>query len=293
MPTYVGVDMDPEARKRSDKAIAADLAAAGTTNRLMTWPEFVDWCTGVVADYNARPHSSLGRKSPNEVWSDWISRGWTPDIASNTEVEVMFRPQEQRKCLRGEVSLFGNRYFSRALEDWHEREVLVAYDIHDARQVWIMTLDQRLICEAAWNGNAVSYFPKSVIEQAHERRVEGRVKRAQAHVDAAEAERTIPQLELVAEQPMPLVASPPVEREFQVVRPADPASPIDERPRFRGDAEMAVWLLRNPARMTRPDAAYLRERLRSANFRLRLECDGVDLAALDEITKKPGEDASA
>ncbi|OIQ64415.1 hypothetical protein GALL_540340 [mine drainage metagenome] len=36
---------------------------------------------------------------------------------------------------RGEISLFGNTYFSKELAELHGEEVRVAFDIHDATRI--------------------------------------------------------------------------------------------------------------------------------------------------------------
>lgn len=80
LPSYVGVDMDPEARKRVDTIVATDIETRGSSRLLQSWPDFVAWMDEQVVDYNNRPHSALpkivdgtGKRrnmSPNEAW-DW------------------------------------------------------------------------------------------------------------------------------------------------------------------------------------------------------------------------------
>ncbi|ODN71210.1 Mu transposase C-terminal domain-containing protein [Methylobrevis pamukkalensis] len=169
-PTYAGHDMDAEARKRIDTAIKADIEETGRSDLLQSWDDFLVWCGEIVADYNARPHSGLpkiadatGKRrhmSPDEVWADFRAKGWEPDIMEFEEADAAFRPQTTRQVRRGEIQLFTNRYFAMDLEDFHEIEVLVAYDIHDASKVWVSTRDGRFICTANWHGNSVSYFPR-------------------------------------------------------------------------------------------------------------------------------------
>jgi putative transposase len=86
-------------------------------------------------------------------------------------------------------SLFGNRYFSRALEEFHGERLRIGYDVNDASRVWVYADDGRLICTAEWNANVRSFFPVSVIEQARDRRAAGRVNRLQVHLEEVQAER--------------------------------------------------------------------------------------------------------
>jgi putative transposase len=289
---YVGVDMDAEARKRIDKRVAADLAEHGASPALQSWPDFVAWLADEAAAYNDRPHASLdkiadpatGKRrnlTPNEVWGRWLDQGWSPDVVEADDAD--FRPQERRRTARGEIQLFTNRYFAIELEEFHDCDVLVAYDIHDASKVWVSTLDQRLICVAAWYGNSVSYFPRSVAEQAHEKRVENRLKRVDRKRLAVAEEGQPPTLLLAASQAEPIEtpaepAAPPV---LTVVaeRPTEPPAP-DIRPNFADDVAMVKWLLAHPDRISGHDARYLVERLGSSIFRLRLSADDIDPAAL-------------
>ncbi len=291
LPSYVGVDMDSEARKRIDKRIASDIEERGSSPLLQSWSEFIDWMGNEVAAYNDRPHSSLRKiidpetgklrhQSPNEAWQSWIDQGWSPDVVDAGDAD--FRPQERRRVNRAEIQLFTNRYFAVELEEFHDRDVLVAYDIHDASKVWVSTLDQRLICVAGYQGNSVSYFPRSVAEQAHEKRVENRLKRVERKRIAVAEEGRAPTLTLAASRSEPIApAAEATHVVLEVVADNPPAATGPEkRPNFIDDVDMAKWLLAHPAEITTHDARHLLERLRSTTFRLRLEADHVDPTAL-------------
>lgn len=301
LPSYVGTDMDAEARKRVDKAVAGDIAAYGSSPLLQTWPDFLAWMDAQVAAYNDRPHSSLPRvvdgtgrarnMTPNEAWASWLAKGWCPDIVDPTDAD--FRPQEKRRVLRAEIQFATNRYFAPELEEFHDCDVLVSYDIHDASKVWVSTLDQRFVCTAKYFGNSVSYFPRSVAERAHEKRVENRLKRVERKRLAVAEEGKPNPLTLAASQAEPPAQlldapAPEIKPELKLVADnqpqATPAGP-ETRPNFRDDVDMARWLIARPGEITGHDARHLLERLRAAIFRLRLESDGVDPAALAALLK--------
>jgi putative transposase len=211
-------------------------------------------------------------------------RGLAARPCRRRRVEALFRPQERRQTRRGEIQLFSNRYFSVDLEAFHGLDVLVSYDIHDARRVWVSTLDQRLICEAAWHGNSVGYFPRSVMEQAHERRVDNQVKRAERRVAAAAANRGVPTIELSALAP-PSAANDAL-APMVTALPEPSALPPAEGPRSSSDFDLVAWIMADPERMNARDARYLLDRIHaSANFRLRLEVDGIDPAAVVEFAR--------
>jgi hypothetical protein len=43
----------------------------------------------------------------------------------------------ERTISRCEIALFGNRYFSRALEEFHGERLRIGYDVNDASRVWV------------------------------------------------------------------------------------------------------------------------------------------------------------
>ncbi|WP_341990331.1 Mu transposase C-terminal domain-containing protein [Azorhizobium sp. AG788] len=295
LPSYVGTDMDAEARKRIDKAVSTDIAARGSSPLLQSWPDFIDWMNAQVAAYNDRPHSALpkitdsvGKRrnmTPNEVWAAWLEKGWTPDIVDAGDAD--FRPQEKRRVLRGEIQLFTNRYFAVELEEFHDCDVLISYDIHDASKVWVSTLNQKFICVATYYGNSVSYFPRSVAEQAHEKRVENRLKRVERKRIAVAEEGQAPVLMLAASQPEPTVeriATAPAALTVVADNPPPEIVP-PKRPNFLDDVDMAKWLMARPGEISGHDARHLLERMRSSIFRLRLEADDIDPAALAAVLK--------
>jgi putative transposase len=105
------------------------------------------------------------------------------------EAETLFRPRVERTLARGEIALFGNRYFSRQLEEYHGERIQAGYDIHDPQWIWVYDEDGRFLAKAEWNGNARDYMPKAVIEQARDKRARGRKQRAERVIDEIEAER--------------------------------------------------------------------------------------------------------
>ncbi|MFW5499621.1 MULTISPECIES: Mu transposase C-terminal domain-containing protein [unclassified Maridesulfovibrio] len=198
MPGYCGMDMDKEAAQLVRKKALKEIKETGTTRIIPTWEQFIEMMKVLVAEYNDRPHSSLSKvvdsstgkkrnQSPNERWAALKTEA---DIIIPNEVEVadLFRPYEIRTVSRCEINLYRNRYFSKGLEDYHKQEVQVGYDIHDASKVWVRDLDGRFICEAGFEANSADYFPMPVVEQAREKRAQGRKKRLQVHMDEVDAE---------------------------------------------------------------------------------------------------------
>lgn len=281
LPTYMGADMDREAKQKAFKVTRADLRLVGSSRLLMPWNDFVQWCQEQVDAYNNRPHRALPKirdaetgkmrhQTPNEAWQQAIDEGWKHTPVEQHEADDLFRPYKEAKTTRAEVRLFGNLYFHPDLEHYHGETVRVGYDIHDASHVWVRDLQGRLICVAGFEANKRSYFPQSFIEQAAEKRAKGRIKRAEARIDEAMEELSPPQL--LEHQPtieLPVMAiNTPCEKEGQ---PAKATVEIGKsgqgnvlelprkaaRPMFDTDAGKYRWLMSNADQMTPEDAGWL------------------------------------
>jgi putative transposase len=188
LPSYIGADMDREAKLSQFKITRKAIKAGGSVS-LISWPQFIAFINQHIADYNARPHRSLNGISPDMKLAEFVAMGWEPTRLQPGEEAYLFRPQVERTINRGEVSVFGNRYFSNELKEFHGDRLRIGYDVNDAGQVWIYADDGRLICTAEWNANVRSYFPVSVIERAKDRRAAGRMSLLQGHMDEVQAER--------------------------------------------------------------------------------------------------------
>lgn len=196
LPGYIGHDMDREAKLATFKLSRKAIAQAGkpgevTTMPLMDWARFVAFCEEKVAEYNDRPHRSLpkitdpatGRRrhmTPNEKWALHVAQGFEAHRVTDDEARPLFRPQLLRTVRRCEIELLGNRYFARALEEFHGEQLRVGYDIHDPRSVWVYDDAGRFLCTAELDANKRDYMPKSVIDRAREKRAAGREKRLEA-----------------------------------------------------------------------------------------------------------------
>ena len=188
LPSYIGKDMDAEASNKMFKLTRSEIKQIGVSKGLMSWSDFLDYAAQVVNDYNNKPHSSLKRitdpvtlkkrhLSPLEAWNEALEMGAPIDRVEDWDAEDLFRPYEERKVRRGEIELFGNRYFSQELSEYHGDTVCVGYDIHNADRITVRDEDGRLICYAYWNANKRAYFPQSKVEQARQRRADGRLRR--------------------------------------------------------------------------------------------------------------------
>ncbi|MDP1681041.1 MAG: Mu transposase C-terminal domain-containing protein [Burkholderiales bacterium] len=266
LPTYMGADMDREAKQKVFKITRADIKAVGSSRLLMPWAEFVAWCQVQIDAYNRRPHRALPKmrdtetgklrhQSPNEAWQAAINEGWQPVPVEAHEADDLFRPYKECVTRRAMVQLFSNSYFHRDLEHHHGETVRVGYDIHDASRAWVRDNQGRLICVAEFEGNKRSYFPESFIEQAAQKRATGRIKRAQVRIDEAEAELDPPrQIEHMPAETLPVMDFAHAIEGANVVRLPEP---LPERPMFDTDAGKYRWLTRNPETIAAEDDGWM------------------------------------
>jgi putative transposase len=203
LPTYTGERTSEDFRKAVYHRTRRDLAATGTSRLLLDWPQFIAHCEAALDAYNNRPHSSLPKivcpltgvrrnQTPNEAWAAFEAKGWTPVLHSAELLEDLFRPTEMRIVNRATVQIGGNTYASPMLEqlDLHGKDVLVAYDIHDAERVWVSDMAGRRICIAERDAHAAPYFAAAETAAAKvvRGRVAGQLKRLEKHVETARAQ---------------------------------------------------------------------------------------------------------
>ncbi|WP_175895727.1 Mu transposase C-terminal domain-containing protein [Burkholderia cepacia] len=200
LPSYMGADMDRQAKHVMFK-ITRNALKHGGTLPLMSWETFIQFCQEQVDAYNDRPHSTLpvirdtntGKRrhmSPNEAWAMHVANGWQADTLDEHDARMVFRPRIKRTVARGEVRFLNHHYSNpQELLEFHDEEVQVAYDINDARYVWIYALDGRYICRAEAAANERDFMPQSAVEQAREKRADARANRLQVKLDEVEAER--------------------------------------------------------------------------------------------------------
>ena len=192
LPTYIGADMDKEARQKVFKKTRKDIATFGESKLLLAWDDFMTLCRDEVERYNNRPHHAHPRRfnkltgrrdhlTPQQVWDEKVTMmenlGKPLVHVHEADMVDLFRPYIERKVLRGEIKMFNHVYFSRDLEQYHGETVHVGYDIHDASQVWVRDVSGRLLAVAKFEANTRAYFAQPVIEQAHEKRALGQLKR--------------------------------------------------------------------------------------------------------------------
>jgi len=235
--------------------------------------------------------------SPDEAWAHGIAEGAPLVELEPGEADLLFRPQRECRVLRGEITLFGNRYFSHDLTEYHGEGVRVGYDIHDASQVWVYDANGRFICKAQFEANKRAFFPENVLQQAARKRAEGREKRLQARLSEVREELhggnpvleeagalTIPALVPDGRERLMVVAGDDGNA-FDAVQP-EPVVPV-KRSVFASSPQRYEWLkARDPGSWTHADCAFLRGYVADpdgyAMFSERYELLGLAWSAADD-----------
>ena len=232
LPTYTGKDMDRTVRKKVYLKLEKDLKqiqqdgklgqVEKTSQLLLSWREFLEFCEEWVLTYNNTPHRSLPKitaplpgepegkprrrhMTPFEAWAQAVADGWKPTLYEGDMLEHLFMPHERVTVRRERFTMHTNTYHAYELSQWHNQEVIVAYDIHDASKVWVLDLDERPICTAKFQGNKRSAQPIAVVQQAIDNREKRRADNAQKKLDMirAEAEGQRKTIEVVAVRDLP------------------------------------------------------------------------------------------
>jgi len=225
LPTYTGKDMDRGGRRQVYDRLERDLKAARkagklgmvakTSELLMSWAEFLEFLEQTVLQYNNNPHKSLpkvvaplphtpeGRATsrhmtPFECWSDYVSRGFKPVHPDDVLLTKLFAPHVPLTVRREKFTLNGNTYHSLDLAEYHNQQVVVAYDIHDPHTVIVFDTDENYICEAKWHGNRVHARPVSSVERAQLQRYDRRLKNKEKQIDLINAETDNKNIEIKA-----------------------------------------------------------------------------------------------
>jgi putative transposase len=188
-PTCQTQTMDRETLNKRTREIQSAQKKGEVPAFVPTWNQFIDALEAAIHDYNTEHrHSELNGSTPLAFFNaNPPEMGCIP--LTSEEMLGLYRPEVIRTPMRGEISLFNNRYYLSDLAELNPgTQVRVAFDVHDAKTVWVKDLKGRMLGEAVWNGNLRDAFPKPYIDALKEKRVDEMVKRRQAQIDTARAE---------------------------------------------------------------------------------------------------------
>lgn len=195
-----------KAEKAGDVALVQakrnELARVNKGLVLTSHAQTLAWLEAKRQKWNHKPHRALPKvrdletgklrhQTPAEALMQHINAGWEPslpDDLSDAQLEQhlvdLFRPHKQLKVRRGTVTPYGGmRYEHNELPHWEGKDVVVAYDIMDWRQVWVKTYPKgEPICIAKFK-EATGYRTVTAQEAADEKRALARIANKQRAIE--------------------------------------------------------------------------------------------------------------
>ncbi len=180
LATCMHADMDADAARKVHKITRAQLKKYGKSKLLPTFEDFKKIILARVDEYNATPHRALpkivdatGKRrhmTPNEAWDSFVAQGWQPVTVPEDMRDELFMPGVIRTVRNGMVEFHTGKYYAAELADFHGDKVEVRYNVWASGYVLAFTLDGVKICKAVLDGNAMDYFPETMIEAARAKR---------------------------------------------------------------------------------------------------------------------------
>ena len=200
---YCGDDMAPEINRR----LSADLASGKRT--LPSLASYVESFAKFIGNYAHEPMDVLHGRTPAQLWAELVK------VAVELGAEAVMRPSEQCTVARQTVRLHNRFYFHECLALYADHQVVVEYDLHDDRRVWVHDLKGRLICEAK-RTKTIGVLPISRLEEQRDKREAGQLRRLQRKVaevhgrrqDAITADDQARAIDALAQAALPAPAGP-------------------------------------------------------------------------------------
>ncbi|GAB3021584.1 Mu transposase C-terminal domain-containing protein [Bowmanella dokdonensis] len=165
--TYCGNDMSEDRSRLFQSKNIKKLEGMG-----LNIPTISEWCNAFedwLERYHNRPHPEVKNQTPAALW-DTLERTPVHDM------NLLVRPREVVKVHRSMVRLHGRSYRAEYLYQFDGQELIAEYDLHHDQSIRLFKLDGVLLMTAELKAK-VHYLPTSRIEEAEERRRQGRLKR--------------------------------------------------------------------------------------------------------------------
>lgn len=182
LPSYIGADMDKEAKTLVHKVSRKALKEGVASRAIVGWDSFMEMAQAAIDEYNNSLHSTL-KQTPNDVLAEFIEQGWAPVGTDWAALDKLMMPMLERTTTRGLVQIHNRKYAHPQLVDHHGDTVQVAYDISDASKVWIYDMNLRLICEATRDGHMTPYQSDSRLADMRENRARAQINRLAAQIE--------------------------------------------------------------------------------------------------------------
>lgn len=184
--------------------------------KIPTFRQLLDDVARTVDEYNLHhTHRELGGNSPEDEYQARLDRDSIVFGPSDAELAALWMPEVVRTPQRGRVSLFGNSYCKGDLVDLlpENAKVRVRYDLHDAHQVWLLTMDGVYLGTADWDSHKEAAFPVPKMDQLRAERAAGKVRRGEQIIAEAQAELGS-MIDLTPAMPDPAIDLPDFAQQF-------------------------------------------------------------------------------
>jgi putative transposase len=183
---------DPALRDKKKR----EIEAMGKGHVFDSFDQACAWLVQICQEFNDRPHRSLpkvfdnetGKKrhqTPREALNEHIANGWEPVALDDQEMIDAFRPHVVVTVRRETVSPWGGMRYRNPdiLSHWNGKQVIVAYDIADYRQVWVKDMKGAPICVAEFV-EAARYIAVTAQQADEEKRATAALRRLEKKREA-------------------------------------------------------------------------------------------------------------
>jgi putative transposase len=166
-----------------------EIEAMGKGHVFDSFDQACAWLVQICHEYNDRPHRSLKKvfdsqagnkrhQTPREALNEFIADGWEPVALDDQEMIDAFRPHVVVRVTRETVTPWGGMRYRHPdiLSHWNSKDVIVAYDIADYRQVWVKDMKGAPICVAEFV-EATRYMAVTAQQADEEKRANAALRR--------------------------------------------------------------------------------------------------------------------
>jgi len=230
--------------------------------RIPSFRQLIDDVARVVDAYNLHhAHRELDGNAPEDEYQARLDKDSIVFGPSDAELAALWMPEVVRVPQRGRVSLFGNTYCKGDLVELlaEGEKVRVRYDLHNARQVWLLTLAGVYLGTADWESHREAAFPVPKMDQLRAERAAGKTARGERIIAEAQAElgdvfelmpvERVPQIDLAGAisdaELAEMEARPPRANPLPDLLAMADAEPADDAPAAPAGMyylQMATWL---------------------------------------------------
>lgn len=171
---YCGDDMAPEINRR----LHVDIKSG--KRKVRSLADYTASLTAFIDAYNNEPMDVLNGRTPAQVWAELVV------VPVVFDTHAILRPREVCTVGRLAVRFHKREYRHDALAEYDRQQVVVEYDLHDDRRVWVRDMQGRFICEAALV-NKIDVIPQSRLEEQRQKSHKAKQKRLAAKLDELDA----------------------------------------------------------------------------------------------------------